>query len=96
MNLKVAEYWDLEPWSIFSLSQRHLQYNFRGGDIQTAKVNSTYMEIPLQMKYKSKRTTTNVSIGLVAQRIATTLHQILIPKEATRSQLSPISGNIQL
>ncbi len=55
MNLKVAEYWDFRTMVNIQFVERHLQYNFRGGDIQTAKVNSTYMEIPLQMKYKSKR-----------------------------------------
>ena len=55
MNLKVAEYWDFRTMVNIQFVERHLMYNFRGGDIQTAKVNSTYMEIPFQMKYKSKR-----------------------------------------
>jgi hypothetical protein len=55
MNLKVAEYWDFRTMVNIQFVERHLQYNFRGGDIQTAKVNSTYMEIPFQLKYKSKR-----------------------------------------
>ena len=55
MNLKVAEYWDFRTMVNIQFVERHLQYNFRGGDIQTAKINSTYMEIPFQMKYKSKR-----------------------------------------
>ncbi len=55
MNLKVAEYWDFRTMVNIQFVERHLMYNFRGGDIQTAKINSTYMEIPFQMKYKSKR-----------------------------------------
>ena len=55
MNLKVAEYWDFRTMVNIQFVERHLVYNFRGGDMQTAKMNSTYMEIPIQMKYKSKR-----------------------------------------
>lgn len=55
MNLKVAEYWDFRTMVNIQFVERHLQYNFRGGAIETAKINSTYMEIPFQLKYKSKR-----------------------------------------
>jgi hypothetical protein len=55
MNVKVAEYFDFRTMVNIQFVERHLQYNFRGGNIETAKINSTYMEIPLQLKYKSKR-----------------------------------------
>lgn len=55
MNLKVAEHWDFRTMVNIQFVERHLQYNFRGGDIQIAKINSTYMEIPFLLKYKSKR-----------------------------------------
>ena len=55
MNVKVAEYFDFRTMVNIQFVERHLQYNFRGGNVETAKINSTYMEIPLQLKYKSKR-----------------------------------------
>ncbi len=55
MNVKIAEYFDFRTMVNIQFVERHLQYNFRGGNIETAKINSTYMEIPLQIKYKSKR-----------------------------------------
>lgn len=55
MNLKVAEYWDFRTMVNIQFVERHLLYTFRGGTVETAKINSTYMEIPLQLKYKSKR-----------------------------------------
>ena len=55
MNLKVAEYWDFRTMVNIQFVERHLLYNFRGGAVETAKINSTYMEIPFQLKYKSKR-----------------------------------------
>ncbi len=55
MNIKLAEYWDFRTMVNIQFVERHLEYRFRGGEIQTAKINSTYMDIPLQLKYKSKR-----------------------------------------
>ncbi len=55
MNLKVADYWDFRTMVNIQFVERHLLYNFRGGAVETAKINSTYMEIPFQLKYKSKR-----------------------------------------
>jgi hypothetical protein len=55
MNVKVAEYWDFRTMVNIQFVERHLEYNFRGGEQQVAKINSTYMEIPFLLKYKSKR-----------------------------------------
>lgn len=55
MNIKVAEYWDFRTMVNIQFVERHLEYNFRGGNQEVAKINSTYMEIPFQLKYKSKR-----------------------------------------
>lgn len=55
MNVRIAEYWDFRTMVNIQFVERHLEYNFKGGEIQTAKINSTYMEIPFLLKYKSKR-----------------------------------------
>jgi Outer membrane protein beta-barrel domain len=55
MNVRVADYWDFRTMVNIQFVERHLQYNFKGGEVQTAKINSTYMEIPFLLKYKSKR-----------------------------------------
>jgi len=55
MNVRIADYWDFRTMVNIQFVERHLEYNFKGGEIQTAKINSTYMEIPFLLKYKSKR-----------------------------------------
>ncbi len=55
MNVKLAEYWDFRTMVNIQFVERHLEYNFRGGEVKTAKLSSTYMEIPFLLKYKSKR-----------------------------------------
>jgi hypothetical protein len=55
MNVKLAEYWDFRTMVNIQFVERHLEYNFRGGEQKIAKLSSTYMEIPFLLKYKSKR-----------------------------------------
>ena len=55
MNIRLAKYWDFRTMVNIQFVERHLEYRFKGGDIQLAKINSTYMEIPFLLKYKSKR-----------------------------------------
>jgi hypothetical protein len=55
MNVRLGDYWDFRTMVNIQFVERHLVYTFKGGGEEIAKVNSTYMEIPLLLKYKSQR-----------------------------------------
>jgi hypothetical protein len=58
-NLRVGNYFDLRFLPTLSFAQRNLDYmllyNDSTGLAKTKKVESTYLEFPLELKYKSKR-----------------------------------------
>jgi hypothetical protein len=55
VNVRLAEYLDFRTMVNIQFVERHLDYHFSGGDIEKVRISSTYMEIPVQIKYKSKR-----------------------------------------
>ncbi|MCB9252603.1 MAG: PorT family protein [Flavobacteriales bacterium] len=56
MNFHLNEDWDLRTMVIVQvMSQRNLTYHFKGNVTKTALLQSTYFELPLLLKYKSKR-----------------------------------------
>ncbi|MCB9261596.1 MAG: PorT family protein [Flavobacteriales bacterium] len=55
MNVRINKYFDFRTMVNIQFVERHLQYVFKGGEERIAKINSTYMEIPVQIKHKSKR-----------------------------------------
>ncbi len=55
MNIRVAEYWDMRTQLNITFAQRNLNYTFKNGDEKLVKIESTYLEVPVVMKYKSKR-----------------------------------------
>ncbi|MFY0644582.1 MAG: PorT family protein [Bacteroidia bacterium] len=54
-NFRLAENLDLRAMINIQLVQRNLDYYFKGDQVVTAKMESTYAEFPLLLKYKSKR-----------------------------------------
>lgn len=54
-NFRLAENWDLRAMINIQLVQRNLDYTFKNDSTVTAKLESTYAEFPLLLKYKSKR-----------------------------------------
>lgn len=58
-NLRIGNYFDLRFLPTLSFAQRNLDYNLLYNDstplAKTKKVESTYLEFPLELKYKSKR-----------------------------------------
>ena len=56
VNFHLNEFWDLRTMAIVQvMSQRNLNYHFKGGIEKTAMLQSTYFECPLLIKYKSER-----------------------------------------
>jgi len=48
--------WDVGAMVIIQvMSQRNITYHFKDGTSKTAMLQSTYFELPLLFKYKSKR-----------------------------------------
>lgn len=54
-NFRLAENWDLRAMINIQLVQRNLVYTFKDDHVVTTKIESTYAEFPLLLKYKSKR-----------------------------------------
>jgi len=58
-NLRLGEYFDLRFLPTLSFAQRNLDYTLMYSDsvpfTKTKIVESTYLEFPLELKYKSKR-----------------------------------------
>jgi hypothetical protein len=58
-NLRLGEHWDLRFIPALSFAQRNLEYTFyypgTSGDFITKNIESTYLEFPLDLKFKSKR-----------------------------------------
>lgn len=55
MNIRLWEYWDFRTMVNINFAQRNFDYTFFGGAKKEVKMESTYLEIPLLLKYKSKR-----------------------------------------
>jgi hypothetical protein len=55
VNVRMTEYLDFRTMVNIQFVERHLDYHFSGGAIEKVRISSTYMEIPVQIKYKSKR-----------------------------------------
>jgi len=58
-NLRLGEHWDLRFIPALSFAQRNLEYSFNynggSGDFITKTIESTYLEFPLDLKFKSQR-----------------------------------------
>ncbi len=58
-NLRLGEHWDLRFIPALSFAQRNLEYIFyypgTSGDLVTKNIESTYLEFPLDIKFKSNR-----------------------------------------
>lgn len=55
VNFRLAEHWDLKTMLNIQFARRDLNYNFTQNNTKTVEIESTYMEIPLTVEYKSKR-----------------------------------------
>lgn len=55
MNVRLADYWDFRTMVNIQFVERQLDYHFNDGRIESLQISSTYMEVPMQLKYKSKR-----------------------------------------
>ncbi len=58
-NLRLGEYFDLRFIPALSFAQRNLEYTFQypgtTGDFVTKNIESSYLEFPFDLKFKSKR-----------------------------------------
>jgi hypothetical protein len=55
MNIRMGDYWDFRTMMNITFAQRNLIYTFKDGAKTELKIESTYLEFPLLVKYKSKR-----------------------------------------
>jgi len=55
VNIRMLDYWDFRTMVNIQFVQRNLNFQFQGARLEEAIIRSTYLEIPMQLKYKSKR-----------------------------------------
>jgi len=55
VNFRLAEHWDLRTMLNIQFARRDLNYHFKNDIVKTAKMESTYMEVPFTFEYKSVR-----------------------------------------
>lgn len=55
LNYKIAEYFDIRLLPTVAFYQRDVVYTFANGSTNTQTTESTFIEIPLLLKYKSQR-----------------------------------------
>lgn len=55
MNVRISDYWDFRTQMNITFAQRNMYFTFNNNDIKEVNIESTYLEIPLLLKYKSKR-----------------------------------------
>ncbi|MCB9246021.1 MAG: PorT family protein [Flavobacteriales bacterium] len=87
VNFRLLEYWDFRTMVNIQFVERHLDFGFKGGNQELAEIRSTYMEIPMQLKYKSKRYK-NARMYLIGG--ATYRHDFASDIETDRSNTKPI------
>jgi hypothetical protein len=55
MNIRMGDYWDLRTMFNIQFAQRNMYFTFRNDVVKEIPIESTYLEIPMLVKYKSKR-----------------------------------------
>jgi hypothetical protein len=55
VNRRLGEFFDLRLLPAVGFYQRAVEYTFRDGIIKTQNIESTFIELPLVLKYKSER-----------------------------------------
>jgi hypothetical protein len=55
MSVRLGEYWDYRTMFNIQFAQRNMLFTFRNDQTKEIPIESTYLEIPMLLKYKSKR-----------------------------------------
>lgn len=87
VNIRLLDHWDFRTMLNIQFVERHLNFYFKGGNFEEAIIRSTYMEIPIQLKYKSKRYK-NIRMYLVGG--STFRYDFASDKDTDRSNTKPI------
>jgi len=87
VNIRLLDHWDYRTMVNIQFVERHLNFHFKGGNFEEAIIRSTYMEIPMQLKYKSKRYE-NIRMYLIGG--STFRYDFASDKETDRSNTKPI------
>jgi len=87
VSMRLGDNLDARAMLNIQFAQRDMNYQFRSNNLKTAGIESTYMEIPLALKYKSKRHK-NVRMYVIAG--ATYRFDFTSDIETDRSDTKPI------
>lgn len=89
VNIRLNDYMDLRSMLNIQFAQRNMVYKFKGGEEKDVKVESTYMEIPVYLKLKSKR---HNNLRFYVFGGATFRHDFASDIDTDRSDTKPVLG----
>jgi hypothetical protein len=87
VSMRLLEHWDIRTMLNVTFAQRNIQYDFKRGESRILEIESTYMEIPIMLKYKSKR---HNNIRLYTVGGITYRHDFVSEIDKDRSETNPV------
>lgn len=87
VSMRLLEHWDIRTMLNVTFAQRNIQYDFKRGESRMLEIESTYMEIPVMLKFKSKR---HNNIRLYTVGGITYRHDFVSEIDKDRSETNPV------
>lgn len=87
VSMRLLEHWDIRSMLNVTFAQRNIQYDFKRGESRMLEIESTYMEIPVMLKFKSKR---HNNIRLYTVGGITYRHDFVSEIDKDRSETNPV------
>lgn len=87
VSMRLLDHWDIRTMLNVTFAQRNIQYDFKRGESRMLEIESTYMEIPVMLKFKSKR---HNNIRLYTVGGITYRHDFVSEIDKDRSETNPV------
>jgi hypothetical protein len=87
VSMRLLEHWDIRAMMNVTFTQRNMRYDFKQGETRELEMESTYLELPVMFKYKSKR---HNNIRLYCVGGITYRHDFVSEIEKDRSETNPV------
>lgn len=87
VSMRLLEHWDLRSMLNVTFAQRNMRYDFKNGETRELPIESTYLEIPTLLKFKSKR---HNNIRLYCVGGLTYRYDFVSEIEKDRSETNPV------
>lgn len=87
VSMRLLDHWDIRTMLNVTFAQRNIQYDFKRSESRMLEIESTYMEIPVMLKFKSKR---HNNIRLYTVGGITYRHDFVSEIDKDRSETNPV------